>query len=300
MNKAIARAALICAATSLGAGSTMARASDDSYRTVHIGLTSAATAADLSSSFGADLTGTCQVRGNETSLAATLVTFGLNLLVEEIMEAINRARLERLRSLTENYSGVANFADFAPRQVSFEGVRDCLTVEQVEADGTGATTSRSSFLFTIDRIGTTAIALTPVAARVNDTSANDRARGTQNVSVQVNLNLAALVGGNCATTELNCKPAKQVVLGAPEFAFANLVPGTTLLCTNGDSSGCGKMSAQSIAIPIARSGTPTTVAGMVSIVSDTLEREQDRQAMWERHREALQEMLTEAAGTLVD
>lgn len=271
---------------------------------VQIGLTSDLRPADISARNADPLLSMCSHRNNDTSGVAGLVAFGLNFLFEEVLEAFTRSRADRIESLTETFAGVRNYVSFSarangPNVAPME--MDCLVVDQTNSTDQG-TTFRSTFIFGVLPVGETAIALQPLFAQVNETSANARVgrNESRNVSAQLGLTLSAVTGGNCAADERNCAPAEVVLLGAPQFAFRNLAPGVALTCLSQGEAGCASMSGQSPAFPIARAGTPTSIGGLASLTSVTAPDARLRQQMWERHRAALLDLLNSTAADLVE
>jgi hypothetical protein len=236
-------------------------------------------------------------------VGASLLSFGINLLLDEMLEAINRARTARVESLTDSFAGVRNFESLQPpaSPITVPAKLDCIAIDQIES-GADGTVYRSSFVFGLVRIGETAVALQPLLARVTQTTANARVgrRESRNINAQLGLTLNAIVGGQCGPHENSCAPGEIVALGAPQFVFRNLEPGVTVSCLSIDDPGCARMSGQSAAFPMPSATTPVSVGGLVSITSVTLADANLRQQMWERHRDALLELLKGAATSITD
>lgn len=254
-----------------------------------IWLSSERTAADVAARNGMAMPEICSQRSNQTAGFAGILAFAFNFLFTEALEAISRAELARVKSLTDEFGALRNFASFAPEATATQ--RDCLVVEQ-RASIASDSDVHSVFIFAIEPVGDTGIALQPVMARVNATPVNRRARNP-NVNVQLALSFGALVGGNCPSDEANCAAAELTTLGNPQFNFTNLVPGQSFVCEAqaGRQTGCDNMSGVSAAIPIARANTPTTIGAAVTVTSVTLANAKARQDMWERHRAALLDAL---------
>ncbi len=292
-------------ALSLGGLSLIAQAAPSMAQTrpapipqTSLWLSSERTASENQARTGFDIPAVCRTGSAQTSGFTAILAFALNFLFTEVAEAISNRELARVKALTDEYGALRNFRSFDPAATI--GQRDCLIVEQ-RADVTANSAVRSLFVFAVEPVGDTAIALQPVLARVNATPFSGRAAGA-NVNVQLALSLGALVGGNCPRDEANCAPAEPETLGNPQFNFTNLTQGQSWLCegAGGRTDGCAKMSGQSAAMPIARIDTPTTIGAAVTVTSVTLANATARQEMWERHRAALLEALNGAVSGLTD
>lgn len=258
-----------------------------------------------------ELPQSCTPQSREIGAAALIFGFVINALLEEAMEAINAAKLRRIKSLTKSYGAFRNFKDFFSADTVFNldnGGRtganrqtDCIVVEH-RADASETAATNAIYVFGVGQSGNSrAMAFTPLMAMVNSTSANANARRNRNIDVHVAFALSAIVSA-CENGTTTCGRTQSVVLGTPEFNFGDLTPGTPYLCEAGDGrqTGCEKLGPATAFMPMAPADTPNTIAAAVSVTSVTLEDAQAEQEMWERHRGALLELLQGFAGKLTE
>lgn len=256
--------------------------------------------------------GQCRVAAGATAGSIPIIGFLVNFLFEEILEAVNRARLARIESLTDSYGALRNFARLPDHdqiaevpghgaQLAAEDATECLVVVQ-RADLPVDSAVTQYFIFGLHRAGTSGLVIEPLATRINATEANDRAGRDQRVTSRISIALSALPAGACDAAGV-CKLPALTVLGDPAFTFRRLSEQTDYGCSaNHDGpggNGCGVLGGPAAMIPLPRNGTPVTIGVTVSNASVTIRDAELSQQIWQRQRGALLDALNGTVEALI-